>query len=73
MRPAARLYGRAWCHLCEEMARALRGAGVAFEEVDVDSDARLEALYGEHVPVLFLGDAELCRHRLTPEALAKLR
>jgi glutaredoxin len=67
------LLGRAWCHLCEEMAQALRAAGIDFEEIDVDSDPRLEAQYGEDVPVLLKDGAELCRHRLTPEAIAKLR
>jgi len=67
------LFGRAWCHLCEEMAQGLRAAGIDFEEVDVDSDARLEALYGEDVPVLLKDGAEVCRHRLSPEAIAKLR
>jgi glutaredoxin len=55
------------------MAQALRSLGVQFEEVDVDADPRLEDLYGEDVPVLFQGEAELCRHRLTPEAIAKLK
>ncbi len=67
------MLGRPWCHLCEEMAQALRAAGVAFEEIDVDADARLEALYGEDVPVVLKDGAEVCRHRLTPEALEKLR
>ena len=55
------------------MAAALRSLGVGFEEVDVDADPRLDELYGENVPVLFKGETELCRHRLTPEAVAKLR
>ena len=55
------------------MAQALRSQGVEFDEVDVDSDPRLDELYGADVPVLLKGDTELCRHRLTPEALAKLR
>lgn len=67
------MYGRAWCHLCEEMAQALRAAGIDFEEVDVDSDRRLDELYGENVPVLLKEGEEICRHRLTPEAIAKLR
>ena len=67
------MFGRAYCHLCEEMAQALRALGVQFTEVDVDSDPRLDELYGENVPVLVKGGAEVCRHRLTPEALAKLR
>jgi glutaredoxin len=55
------------------MAAALRSLGVQFEEVDVDSDPRLEELYGQNVPVLLKGQVELCRHRLSPEAIAKLR
>jgi glutaredoxin len=55
------------------MARALRSLGVDFEEVDVDSDPRLDELYGEDVPVLTRDGIEVCRHRLTPEAIGKLR
>ena len=68
------MYGRAYCHLCEEMAQALRSLGVDFEEIDVDSDPALDEWYGENVPVLMdAGGQELCRHRLTPEAIKKLR
>jgi len=66
------LYGRVYCHLCEEMAAALRTLGVAFTEVDVDADPGLDELYGENVPVLMKDGVEVCRHRLTPEAIAKL-
>ncbi len=56
------------------MAAALRSQGVEFEEVDVESDPELESRYGEHVPVLLdAGGQELCRHRLTPEAVRRLR
>jgi hypothetical protein len=54
------------------MAQALRAIGVAFEEIDVDSDPRLDELYGQNVPVLFGDGAEICRHRLTEEAVATL-
>jgi hypothetical protein len=54
------------------MAQALRSLGIDFEEVDVDADPRLDELYGEEVPVLLRDDVEVCRHRLTPEAIAKL-
>jgi arsenate reductase-like glutaredoxin family protein len=69
-----RLYGRAQCHLCEEMARALRAAGVAFDEVDVDSDPALRARFGDLVPVL--ADAagnELCRTRLDAATLGRIK
>ena len=56
------------------MAVALRSQGVEFVEVDVDSDPELEARYGDNVPVLLdAGGEELCRHRLTPEAVRRLR
>ncbi|MGE0875733.1 MAG: glutaredoxin family protein [Burkholderiales bacterium] len=66
-----RLYGRAYCHLCEEMAQALRSRGVAFEEFDVDADPVLEARLGELVPVLALADGtEICHYRLDEAALS---
>ena len=54
------------------MAAQLRALGVEFEEVDVDSDPHLRLQYGRDVPVLVYKDAVL-KHRLTPEAIAKLR
>jgi hypothetical protein len=55
------------------MAQALRALGIGFEEIDVDADPRLEQMYGEDVPVLLKGGVEVCRHRLSPEAIEKLR
>jgi hypothetical protein len=37
--------------------------------VDVDSNPRLEARFGEDVPVVMHGDRELCRHVLAPRIL----
>jgi len=54
------------------MAAALRTLGIAFIEIDVDADPRLDELYGENVPVLLKDGVEVCRHRLTPEAIKKL-
>ena len=54
------------------MAAQLRALGVGFEEIDVDSDPHLRLQYGRDVPVLVAKDLT-CRHRLTPEAIAKLR
>jgi hypothetical protein len=54
------------------MARELRALGIAFDEIDVDSDPQLRVRYGRDVPVLVFGDMVL-KHRLTPEAIAKLR
>lgn len=62
------LYGRRYCHLCDEMATALaavaRGRKVSVRFVDVDQDPALEDRYGADIPVLTHGERELCRHRL---------
>ncbi|HUQ74805.1 MAG TPA: glutaredoxin family protein [Burkholderiales bacterium] len=69
-----RLYGRRYCHLCEEMAQALRERGVAFVEIDVDSDPALEERYGERVPVLTdAAGKELCHYRLDPAVLQQIQ
>ncbi len=60
--PAFTLYGRKWCHLCDDMLAALEAWRPARDfsvtVVDVDSDPALEAKYDEIVPVLALGDRE---------------
>jgi thiol-disulfide isomerase/thioredoxin len=67
---ALTVYSRSWCHLCDDMIAGLRTLQARFHFsvaiVDVDSDERLEALYGEDVPILVHGARELCRHRLDP-------
>lgn len=62
------LYGRSYCHLCDEMLAALAPLlgefGVAVDVVDVDSDAALEQRFGALVPVLLHADTELCHYHL---------
>ena len=71
-----RVYGRRYCHLCDEMIVALRALQseltFQFEVLDVDSDAALEARYGELVPVLVdAHDTEICHYWLDEDALRK--
>ncbi|WP_250534397.1 glutaredoxin family protein [Caballeronia sp. AZ10_KS36] len=67
------LYGRAWCHLCEDMRAELEPIaqrfGVAIEWIDIDDDPLLEARYNERVPVLMLDGVEVCEHRLNANAV----
>jgi hypothetical protein len=62
------LYGRGYCHLCDDMLAALRElrARLRFEVevIDVDSDPLLESRYGQLVPVLMHGDTEICHYHL---------
>ena len=68
------LYGRAYCHLCEDMLRALEGLQdelqFTVQSVDVDTDPVLEARFGEWVPVLVGPDGqEICHYFLDLTAL----
>jgi glutaredoxin len=67
------LYYREGCHLCEVMLQALRGLQRRLEFelqlVDVDRDAELARRYDEWVPVLCLGEREVCHYHLDEQVL----
>ena len=62
------LYGRGYCHLCDEMLAALatlrREFEFAVDVVDVDSDAALKQRFGTLVPVLMHAGTKLCHYHL---------
>jgi len=62
------LYGRTWCHLCEDMRAALEPllaeCGAQVHVVDIDADPALEVRYNELVPVLMCDGVELCHYHL---------
>ena len=68
------LYYREGCHLCETMLQALRGlqSDLAFEIVlvDIDREQALRQRYDEWVPVLCLGELEICHYYLDLNALS---
>ena len=68
---ALRLYTRAGCPLCEDMAEQVRArlGGEPLAEIDVDGEPELKVRYGWDVPLLFDGDSEICRHQLNLPAL----
>jgi glutaredoxin len=65
------LYGRTGCHLCEameaELAPLLENASLPLSYVDITGNAELETRYGRDIPVLILGEQEICRHFLDPQ------
>ena len=67
------LLGRADCHLCEDMAaelEALRGQfDFSVEVIDVDRHPELARRWGDQVPVLLHGEAEICHFFLDRRAL----
>jgi len=62
------LYGRSYCHLCDEMLAALaplRGEfGFALEVIDIDDDPLLGQRFDTLVPVLMHAGNELCHYHL---------
>lgn len=69
------LYTRAGCTLCDHLLLAAepiaRQHGLAIRRIDVDDDPELQRRYRLDVPVLALGDREICRHRFDADALEK--
>jgi len=54
------IYSREQCHLCEEAKATIEDVAgtvdrsVSIEEIDVDTDEKLRAEYGERVPYVFV-------------------
>jgi hypothetical protein len=72
------LYSRPGCHLCDEMktvvARVVRGLDtpVTIDEVDISTDADLEARYGLEIPVLLIDGRKAAKYRVTEGELTRL-
>ena len=75
---ALTLYSRPGCHLCDEMkavvARVVRESAtpVTIDEVDISTDADLEARYGLEIPVLLIDGRKAAKYRVTEEELARI-
>ncbi len=72
-RPALTLYTRVGCHLCNEMKQQLDILQQQYEFslnlVDIDADSYLKLRYGERIPVLAIGEREICHYHLNNELL----
>ena len=64
------LYTRPGCHLCEEaklrIEPLLAEFGARLREVNIDADPELRERYNLDVPVIFLADRKIAKHRLDP-------
>jgi len=67
------LYGRRDCDLCHEMRAVVEAVihdlPAVLEEVDVDTDPRLAARYGDEVPVLLVNGTPAFTVRVDAAAL----
>jgi 4a-hydroxytetrahydrobiopterin dehydratase len=48
------------------------GADIRIEEIDIDDDPELRRRYNDDIPVVFIGDVELFRHRVDPAGFARM-
>jgi len=75
---ALTLYSRPGCHLCDEMkavvARVVRESAtpVTIDEVDISTDADLEARYGVEIPVLLIDGRKAAKYRIREDALRRM-
>jgi len=69
------LYTRAGCHLCEEaqaeILPLLKEFGAALRVVDIDCDPTLAERYRNDIPVIFLGNRKVAKHRVNVAALRR--
>jgi glutaredoxin len=67
------LYHRPGCHLCDDMRDALLEFqpehAFQLREIDIDASPELRARYGVLIPVLCLGEQEICHYHLDSVAL----
>ena len=68
------LYTRNECHLCDEAKAGMMRyfPNLAIDEVDVDADPELIRLYGEEVPVGYLGETKVFKFHLDVKRLRRL-
>lgn len=67
-----RVFSRHGCHLCEDMLEQLRllqqQHSFEIDIVNVDTDPELVSQYGTLVPVLTLGEQQICHYFLDQAA-----
>ena len=67
------IYTRSECHLCEEMLDGLKSWQNRFnfelQIVDIDQDLSLTDRFAARIPVLAVGDTEICQYHLDENAL----
>lgn len=72
------IYSRPGCHLCDDMKKVIaRVLGqlpprtIAVTEVDVSTDAALERMYGQEIPVLSIDGRKSAKYRITEAELKR--
>ncbi len=69
------LFSASGCHLCAQakavLARVRREIDFRLEEVSIDGDPRLEALYRTEIPVVLVDGRKRFKYRVDPAKLLR--
>jgi len=64
------LFTRPGCHLCDEaksqIVPILAEFGAQLREINIDADPNLREQFNFDVPVIFVGDRKVAKHRVDP-------
>ena len=70
------IYSRPGCHLCDEMKAVVKNVArtipLSLEEIDISTDAALEAEYGLEIPVLLVDGKKTAKYRIAEDALVRI-
>lgn len=73
---ALTLYSRPGCHLCDEMKAVVRSVArtipLSLQEIDISTDAALDAQYGLEIPVLLVEGKKAAKYRIAEDALVRI-
>jgi hypothetical protein len=73
---ALTIYSRPGCHLCDEMKAVVRRVAqtvpLTLDEIDISTEAELEALYGLEIPVLMVEGRKAAKYRITEDELVRV-
>jgi glutaredoxin len=73
---AVTIYSRPGCHLCDDMKavvhKVARTIPVSIQEIDISTDAKLEAEFGLEIPVLFVAGKKAAKYRVGEEELRRI-
>jgi glutaredoxin len=65
------LYSKPGCHLCEEAKAIIEPVvnefGASLREVNIAEDPELIERYGCDIPVIYIGERKVAKHRVNPE------
>ena len=73
---AVTIYSRPGCHLCDDMKalvhKVAREIPLSIEEIDISTDAALEAEFGLEIPVLFVEGKKAAKYRVGEDELRRI-